>query len=1300
MDLNNEFFTYNQPRKHYNLLVKIPKEITEMIKESSIIKPECYKYFLQNPYIKDNRLETVILFLLFMKYYTKIINLNSSSIKFDVENDKSDKNEIENIIKKIFGDFIEKANREFIDIYQNINKIKDDKKLEYFYYKESNSPKDNLYKSMHQKHYEYLLNLIKKYKINCPLDSLINDIKTKFKKEMEEEENTKSNNLLLGKYSTGSINFPSKEDMYNVEINTTEENHLENNEEQQNKNEINENNEKDKYTIIEKAKNNDFIDYDINEAFEILNNENIDDDENNFSNYFIDSKNQILCTKRDLVLKNLAYFFHEDYFSDKNFINLRRKFMHIYPPELPKNNYNNSEKQMTIKFPSTMKNFSNSDLYYPRIFLRPDKKFFKNQFFKVGHEYFHEYKNINKPNFDYGHGLLYQDNFELFEIISDKKEKRKKSINNYDSNISTPCYEAELISSNNNYQGFVILKEYYFVYQTNMAFDFNKYNIDMKYIISSKIEDILRTQKQIIIPYKYIKQIIKRKFIFFDQAFEIFLYNGKSYFFNLYIDNKNEDFFKKIETINKEQNTNIEIIKDMDNYFVQKKYTTNWLEKKISTLEYLLLINKFSGRTYNDLSQYIILPWTLKDYLDINDKQYIRDFSLPMSVQEKENLELIKSYYDNDDDPNRSYFKCHYSNSSYVFIYLFRINPFSNNQIKLQSGKFDNPHRLIACLQDICNIFKDNKETCELIPEYYYLIESFLNINYNFFGFLDKKIKNILNNLRLTKDFDSLFELLLFHQNFLNSEEISSQVHKWINNIYGENQMTNKKNVINSFPFECYEKNVKENIGNRIKELKKNKNENIEKGIKNIRSNLMMSYLFGQCPKQLFKKSHPQYQARTIENNYNKIFMKNEMKKLSDKQFFFMNENLPTINNSESNYIYIITDKDILVFNKQMKQFIQLSLNNIKKIRPIFQNNNVSNQKNEGEKNDLNNDVNNDSENVNNDNKKVNNDSENVNNTYNILFYKQYFYKRLIFEIEECKFFFIGGYLDNSYKIYFKNKEKTCCCNYITNSLITCMQYMKKTKIFFTGHINGQIMKWQYNIINKLKDSSINCVQISSLLAHKSGVSLIQIHDKLELLLSSSDKDGLIFIRKIYDYELLSVIQYNNLNKQIMDIIIDKEYFIITYNYKKIINKKIQKIVTYSVNGIKLSKIKIVNENDDENNVNNNILSPICIQQSNDTIFMLSKNQINLMNITGKNKIELIPFEEGLIKCLKKNRDITSQINSDFINDFNDKLKNNIIISYFYDFNSHILFCLFNEGNLYRINLYPKDLIKKDNLNN
>ena len=59
------------------------------------------------------------------------------------------------------------------------------------------------------------------------------------------------------------------------------------------------------------------------------------------------------------------------------------------------------------------------------------------------------------------------------------------------------------------------------------------------------------------------------------------------------------------------------------------------------------------------------------------------------------------------------------------------------------------------------------------------------------------------------------------------------------------------------------------------------------------------------------------------------------------------------------------------------------------------------------------------------------------------------------------------------------------------------------------------------------------------------------------------------FIRKLFDYELLSVIQYNNLNKRIIDINFDKEYIIINYIYKKMNNNNIQKIVTYSVNGIK-----------------------------------------------------------------------------------------------------------------------------------
>ena len=158
-----------------------------------------------------------------------------------------------------------------------------------------------------------------------------------------------------------------------------------------------------------------------------------------------------------------------------------------------------------------------------------------------------------------------------------------------------------------------------------------------------------------------------------------------------------------------------------------------------------------------------------------------------------------------------------------------------------------------------------------------------------------------------------------------------------------------------------------------------------------------------------------------------------------------------------------------------------------------------------------------------------------------------------------------------------------------------------------------------------------------------------------------------------------------------MDINIDKEYLVITYNYKKMINNNIQKIVTYSVNGIKLSKIKILKEANNENNINDYSILPISIQQNNDNIFMFSKIKINFIKITCKNEIKLLPIDENKLKLINKgeSNDVINQIKSDFIDNFNVQLQYNNIISYFYDFNNHLLYCLFNNGHLYRINLYP-----------
>jgi hypothetical protein len=245
--------------------------------------------------------------------------------------------------------------------------------------------------------------------------------------------------------------------------------------------------------------------------------------------------------------------------------------------------------------------------------------------------------------------------------------------------------------------------------------------------------------------------------------------------------------------------------------------------------------------------------------------------------------------------------------------------------------------------------------------------------------------------------------------------------------------------------------------------------------------------------------------------------------------------------------------------------------------------------------------------------------------------------------------------------------------------------------------MNGRIIKWKYSCVysEKGKDLDIKISKISSLLAHRFPVTLIEIHDKLNLLISTSNKDGIVFIRKIFDYELLSVIKFNNCNKNIMNINIDKEYILITYNYIKIINKIIQKIITYSVNGIKLSKIKINNEEYNNDNLKYSLL-PISIQQNDDNVFMFTINRINLIKITFKNKIDLFPIDDNILKH-KSKVDSLEEItkNNEFIYNFENILKNDLIASYFYDFSKHLLYCLFNNGYLYRVNLYALEYGEK-----
>lgn len=70
-------------------------------------------------------------------------------------------------------------------------------------------------------------------------------------------------------------------------------------------------------------------------------------------------------------------------------------------------------------------------------------------------------------------------------------------------------------------------------------------------------------------------------------------------------------------------------------------------------MEFLLLINKFSGRSFNDLSQYPMFPWVLKDYDSnvfefdqlVKAEECYRDFTKHTGVMGEEKINDIERKY-------------------------------------------------------------------------------------------------------------------------------------------------------------------------------------------------------------------------------------------------------------------------------------------------------------------------------------------------------------------------------------------------------------------------------------------------------------------------------------------------------------------------------------------------------------------------------------------------------------------------------------------------------------------------------
>src|SRR5690606_25176495 len=83
--------------------------------------------------------------------------------------------------------------------------------------------------------------------------------------------------------------------------------------------------------------------------------------------------------------------------------------------------------------------------------------------------------------------------------------------------------------------------------------------------------------------------------------------------------------------------------------FKRSEITKMWQRRQISNFDYLMKLNTFAGRTYNDLCQYPVFPWIIADYtsktLNFDDPKTFRKLHLPMGVQKEEKIAIMQEKY-------------------------------------------------------------------------------------------------------------------------------------------------------------------------------------------------------------------------------------------------------------------------------------------------------------------------------------------------------------------------------------------------------------------------------------------------------------------------------------------------------------------------------------------------------------------------------------------------------------------------------------------------------------------------------
>ncbi|OBA28694.1 beach-domain-containing protein [Hanseniaspora valbyensis NRRL Y-1626] len=536
------------------------------------------------------------------------------------------------------------------------------------------------------------------------------------------------------------------------------------------------------------------------------------------------------------------------------------------------------------------------DLFFSD-YLTEEKQNFNENFMK---------EDIEKPALN-GNDLLLLSN-ENITISQNRKILKKLSLNETIKNIWNVCIVTGVTIEN----GVLILtdssilfyKQYYYRVDSSsiikrcemtaeeegsliaLKFEDSDFKSDNEKAIGNLIqEDFIKIYKP------DISFCLKRVFVFKDIACEFFNKYNKSYFFTFV--NKNfrdkfygeihkSSFFNKTVEITDESNMFGNVFKSINletsdiinkngigKFSFSSKISSvvqslmsedatldslakDWQSGKISNFFYLMAINFYAGRSFNDITQYPIFPWVISDYesesLNLHDPKTFRDLKKPMGAQSSKRLANFVERYKaveelNDERTPPFHYGTHYSSAMIVASYLIRLEPFTSSFKILQGGNFGPSDRIFNSIERTWESASKELTTDvrELIPEFYFLPDFLENVNNLDFGISQNG--STVNNVKLPGwCYNKSSVFIQKNMESLESDYVSENLNHWIDLIFGFKQRGKEaKEAVNVFNQLSYSGVAK------IDDI-------VDKNEVELVTNIIHN--FGQTPLQLFDMPH------------------------------------------------------------------------------------------------------------------------------------------------------------------------------------------------------------------------------------------------------------------------------------------------------------------------------------------------------------------------------------------------------------------------------------------------------------